>query len=116
MMADSTDRSMAPRMAHSRVVLKDCLKARYLAKLMGAEMARRTAAEMGRPMACHSAWWRASQMASLKAKQRAALMVTLMGSSKACQMEHEMEEQTGWLSARHWAYSMAWQMEHSTGS
>ena len=51
-------------------------------------------------------------MASLKAKQRAALMVVLMGQSKACAMEYEMEEQTGSLSARHWAYSRAWQREH----
>ena len=107
MMADSTDRSMAPKMGQSRVVQKDCLKARYLAKLMGAEMARRTAAVTVRPMACHSALRRACQMALLKVTQRAALMVVLMGTSKACPMEHEMEEQTGLSSARHWAYWMA---------
>ena len=55
MMADSTDRSMGPRMVQSMVVQKDCLKALHLAKLMGSEMARRTAAVMVRPMACHSA-------------------------------------------------------------
>ena len=94
-------------MVRSRVVLKDCLKARQLGLPMGAEKARRTAAEKVQPMACHSAESKANQMASLKAKQRAALMVVLMGQSKACAMEYEMEEQTGSLSARHWAYSRA---------
>ena len=75
MMADSKDRSMAPRMVHSRAFLMDCLKVQYLAMLMGAEMVhsrvflkdylkvqylaklmvaetgRRTAAEMVQPMA-----------------------------------------------------------------